>query len=83
MGKQRLGLAPDAAVLVVEDAPSGIRAGRAAGCKVLGLSTTHGVEQVAEAGADWIVQDLRSVKILDCADGTITLEISNSLLATQ
>ncbi len=52
------------AVLVVEDSPSGVRAGKAAGCQVLGLATTHSVESVREAGADWIVRDLQSLKIL-------------------
>ncbi|KAL4895202.1 HAD-like domain-containing protein [Aspergillus ambiguus] len=54
-------------VLVMEDAPAGIKAGKAAGCKVLAVSTTHTVEQLKEAGADWVVRDHRSVK-LDIVD---------------
>ncbi|PYH38802.1 2-deoxyglucose-6-phosphate phosphatase [Aspergillus neoniger CBS 115656] len=46
-------------VLVVEDAPAGIRAGKAADCKVLAVATTHSVEALKEAGADWVVKDLR------------------------
>lgn len=44
--------------LVVEDAPSGIRAGKTAGAKVLGLLTSHTFDQVKEGEPDWIVEDL-------------------------
>ncbi|KAG7101807.1 Glycerol-1-phosphate phosphohydrolase 1 like protein [Verticillium longisporum] len=55
LGRQRLGLEGDAKrVLVLEDAPAGIRAGKAAGCKVIGLVTSHTVDQVAAAEPDWI-----------------------------
>jgi glycerol 3-phosphatase-1 len=49
-------------VLVMEDAPAGIAAGKAAGCKVMAVTTTHTVQQLEEAGADWIVRDHRFVK---------------------
>jgi len=35
--------------IVVEDAPSGIRAGKAAGMRVIGVPTTYPVEQLGEA----------------------------------
>jgi beta-phosphoglucomutase-like phosphatase (HAD superfamily) len=44
--------------LVFEDAPSGIRSGRAAGCKTVGLLTTHSREQIESAQPDFIVKDL-------------------------
>lgn len=44
--------------LVVEDAPAGIRAGRAAGAKVLGLLTSHSLESVKDEEPNWIVDDL-------------------------
>ena len=62
MGRAKLGLAEDDEVLVLEDAPAGIRAGKAAGCKVIALTTTHNIQQVKAAGADWIVKDLQSVR---------------------
>jgi len=43
---------------VFEDAPSGVRSGRAAGCKVVGLLTTHSREQMEEAEPDILVKDL-------------------------
>lgn len=79
LGRSRLGLGEDASILVFEDAPSGIRAGKAAGFKVVGLTTTHSAEQVREAGADWIVEDLRSVVLREVVDGKVTIEIRNAL----
>ena len=62
LGRERAGLGAWARVLVVEDAPAGVRAGKAAGCEVLAVATTHGVEALREAGADWVVRDLRDVR---------------------
>ncbi|KAH7328786.1 HAD-like domain-containing protein [Stachybotrys elegans] len=80
MGREKLGL-QDASkqVLVLEDSPAGIKAGKAAGCKVLGLVTSHTAEQVLAAGPDWVVKDLESVKVVEQADGKVTIEISNAL----
>jgi len=61
MARQLLSIPADAPVLVVEDAPAGVQAGIAAGCDVLGLLTTHTRNQIAEAGATFIVDDLASV----------------------
>ncbi|HLI75385.1 MAG TPA: HAD-IA family hydrolase, partial [Acidobacteriaceae bacterium] len=44
--------------LVVEDAPSGVRAGVGAGCTVLGVEGTHPPEELLEAGARWVVPTL-------------------------
>jgi sugar-phosphatase len=52
---------PAADCLVVEDAPSGVGAGIAAGCRVLGVLGTHSQEQLREAGASWVVQSLEDV----------------------
>jgi mannitol-1-/sugar-/sorbitol-6-phosphatase len=56
-GAELLGLAP-AECVVVEDAPAGIRAGRAAGSPVLAVRTTEVDELLKAAGATWIVDDL-------------------------
>ncbi|MGW6976387.1 HAD-IA family hydrolase [Streptomyces sp. NPDC054952] len=47
---EQLGVDPRRCV-VVEDSPAGIQAGRAAGCTVYAVTTTHGVELLAEADA--------------------------------
>lgn len=44
--------------LVIEDAPSGVRSGKAAGSAVLALLTTHSRSALEAAKADWIVKDL-------------------------
>jgi len=50
VGARRLGLDP-ADCLVVEDAPAGIAAGKAAGMTVVAVLTTHGPERLAAADA--------------------------------
>ncbi|GJC83267.1 2-deoxyglucose-6-phosphate phosphatase 1 [Colletotrichum liriopes] len=65
--------APD--ILVVEDSPAGIRAGKAANCWVVGLLTSHSKEQIAAAGPDWIIQDLTSVKVLKKHEGKVIIEL--------
>jgi len=81
LGHSKLGLPRDEPVLVLEDAPAGVRAGKAAGFLVVALATTHSVEQLREAGADWIVKDMRSVKLkqYDRKNGNVTIEISGAL----
>jgi sugar-phosphatase len=55
-GAQILAVAAEECV-VVEDAPAGIRAGKAAGARVVALRTTAREAELREAGADWIVND--------------------------
>ena len=50
-------------MLDVEHAPAGVKAGKAAGCKVLGLATTHDVDRLRIAGADRSVENLTCVKV--------------------
>ena len=54
---RRLGLNA-ADCLVVEDAPNGVRAGKAAGSRCLGLTSSFTGQELREAGADWIAGDL-------------------------
>ena len=60
LGAARLGVSPSDC-LVVEDAPAGLQAGRAARALVLALATTHPTEALGDA--DFIVPDLRSVQV--------------------
>jgi len=55
-GAQFLG-AIGAECVVIEEAPAGIRAGKAAGARVIALRTTASDAELREAGADWIVND--------------------------
>jgi len=61
-GAKLLGFAPEDCV-VFEDAPAGIRAGKAAGTRVIALQTTEQDNFLRQAGADWIVADCSSVHV--------------------
>lgn len=80
MGMEKLGATDASQVLVLEDSPAGIKAGKAAGCKTLGLVTSHTVEQVVEAGPDWIVRDLSSVKVVSFGEKGVELEFRDTLV---
>jgi sugar-phosphatase len=53
--------------VVIEDAPAGIAAGRAAGARVLAVTTTHTADQVASA--DVIVANLSCLRVTSTDDG--------------
>ena len=59
--------------VVVEDVPAGIRAGKAAGARVIALLTTAGRDELQGAGADWIVQN--------CAEIVATVDEGGLLVA--
>lgn len=80
LGRSRLGLGVRQDLVVVEDAPAGIKAGKAAGFRVIGLATTHTLDQIRESGADWIVQDLTSASIRTYQEGVIQIEIRDTLV---
>ncbi|TMQ50528.1 MAG: HAD family hydrolase [Candidatus Eisenbacteria bacterium] len=60
LASERLGL-PPRRCLVIEDAPNGLRAGKAAGCHCLGITTTFGADELRAAGADLTAPDLSAV----------------------
>ncbi|CDM30395.1 hypothetical protein DTO013E5_2638 [Penicillium roqueforti] len=78
LGREQLEIEHSTSIVVLEDAPSGILAGKAAGFKVIALKTTHSLEQLQEAGADWIVEDLRSISVKGVVDGQVQIEIKNA-----
>ncbi|KAJ2980038.1 hypothetical protein NQ176_g2887 [Zarea fungicola] len=80
MGLEKLNLTDVAGdVLVLEDSPAGIKAGKDAGCKVIGLVTSHTVEQVAAAKPDWVVKDLTSVTVVATEGSMVVVEITDAL----
>jgi sugar-phosphatase len=71
-GAELLGFRPEECV-VVEDAPSGVGAGKAAGCRVLGVLGTHSAAELA--GADWVVGSLDSLEGLGVTANRDGLEL--------
>jgi sugar-phosphatase len=59
-GAELLHLRPEDCI-VVEDAPSGVGAGVAAGCRVLGVLGTHSLEELQ--GAEWVTPSLENVAV--------------------
>jgi len=58
---------PPARCVVVEDAPSGVGAGKGAGCRVLAVLGTHPAEELSEA--DWVVGSLEGLAVRANPDG--------------
>jgi sugar-phosphatase len=81
-GAERLGFPPHECV-VVEDAPAGIRAGRAAGTRVIGLRTTTKDAELIEAGATWIVDDCSAISLLAPASMPTSAVPGNLALAAS
>jgi mannitol-1-/sugar-/sorbitol-6-phosphatase len=61
--------------VVVEDAPAGIRSGKAAGSRVIAFTTTMPQSELEEAGANWVVRN--------CTDITVHVEDSQLLLSLR
>lgn len=70
---RELGVTP-ADCLVVEDSPAGIGAARAAGMRVIGLSSTHSSTELHATEA--VLPDLRDLAIQVC-DGELILRLSS------
>ena len=58
--------------VVVEDAPAGVRAGRASGARVIGFTTVLQPAELLEAGPDWLVSDCSGI-VLKKADTELAL----------
>ncbi len=69
LGARELGVDP-ARCVVFEDAPAGLRAGRAAGMTTVALATTHRADELE---ADLVVEDLSALSVLVTEEG---IEIS-------
>jgi sugar-phosphatase len=67
----RLGY-PASECVVVEDAPAGIQAGKAAGARVIAVPATSNRRDLESAGADWVVRN--------CADIAAALDGSSLVL---
>lgn len=64
-------------LLVVEDSPAGIRAGKEAGFTVVGLVTSHTYEEIAAAKPDLVIKDLESISVLGTNRGTAIVQFQD------
>jgi beta-phosphoglucomutase-like phosphatase (HAD superfamily) len=72
-----LGVSPEQC-LVVEDTPAGIKAGKAAGCRVLALRSTMSDEVLSAAQPDWIADNCLSIELMGFHDGNLYLRITDA-----
>lgn len=70
-GASMLGLRATDCV-VFEDAPAGVRSGKAAGAFVIGLTTTMPSPKLQDAGADWVVRSCSDI-CLSASNGSVEL----------
>jgi sugar-phosphatase len=69
-GAEKLGFKPEDCV-VVEDAPSGLKAAKAAGCRSFGVPTTYRREELGEATV--ILDSISQLRVNLISEGTIEL----------
>jgi sugar-phosphatase len=62
-GASLLGFPPEECI-VLEDVPAGVRAGKAAGARVVAFKTTVQESVLREAGADWILNNCADIRLL-------------------
>jgi sugar-phosphatase len=67
-GASVLGFSPTECI-VLEDVPAGVRAGKAAGAKVIAFTTTVSESTLRDAGADWVLNSCAEIRVLDVANG--------------
>lgn len=72
-GAAMLGAPPEQCI-VIEDAPAGVASGKAAGCRVLAVLTTHPADTLT--AADWRVATLEDVEILPESTGKFGLRMT-------
>lgn len=60
--------------VVIEDAPAGVRAGKRAGCRVIGVLSSHAPEELHEA--DWLVQSIDQITVQIDDSATLKLRFS-------
>jgi sugar-phosphatase len=63
-GADKLGVSFENCV-VIEDAPIGIKAGKAAKMRVIGIASTHSTNEILDAGIDFLVENLKDIHIAE------------------
>jgi mannitol-1-/sugar-/sorbitol-6-phosphatase len=77
-GAAKLSLDPQDCI-VIEDAPSGVISGKAAGARVIALRTTCTDSELLSAGAEWLLNDCSSIQVnRETAPGKVVLTLSEN-----
>ena len=76
-GASALGFAAERCI-VLEDVPAGVRAGKAAGARVVAFPTTVIPSALREAGADWILRNCGDIKLVNQEAEDLTLMLTES-----
>ena len=63
--------------VVVEDVPTGIRSGKAAGARVIGFSTTVASDELVAAGADWVAKNCAAITVDRVSDQGLRLTLTS------
>lgn len=66
---------PPAECIVVEDAPAGVRSGKASAARVIGISIFTGEDELRESGADWVVENCAAIRLAAPVDGARRLSL--------
>ncbi|HTJ86642.1 MAG TPA: HAD family hydrolase [Terriglobales bacterium] len=66
---------PASRCIVFEDAPAGIRSGKAAGAVVIALRSTSSDPELEEAGADWIISGYSEVELIISDHGSSAMKL--------
>jgi beta-phosphoglucomutase-like phosphatase (HAD superfamily) len=61
--------------VVFEDAPAGIRSGKAAGALVIALPSTSPDHELEEAGADWVIRTYGQLSVMHGDHGSSALKL--------
>jgi sugar-phosphatase len=54
---------PSTDCVVIEDVPAGVQAGKAAGARVIGFTTTVSGDELVTAGAKWIAENCAAISL--------------------
>jgi mannitol-1-/sugar-/sorbitol-6-phosphatase len=70
---------PASDCIVVEDAPAGVRSGKEAGARVIGLLPISTPQELLKAGADWAVANCGAISVVrsENAGGELRLQLAD------
>ena len=71
---------PGSRCVVFEDAPAGVRAGKAAGALVVALRSTAEDHELEQAGADWVIKGYSQLALTTFNHGSWALKLSLKII---